>query len=169
MHTRRCTVDGAGVSGGDIGGLPPVDEPIVERGTIDVDQIGTLDVGASERPDQLRRKQQPAGGVGGGQILQIDSRTTVAAAHPGLAAIGTADRAPKLHRRTQQVAHRLRHLRPGTGDQFGDEFSRQLVRVGHRKIARVGHDGLAGGVDEIQRAALVGRLKLLPIQEYPVG
>ena len=64
---------------------------------------------------------------------------------------------------------RIDHLRARAGDQFRHQFGGQLVRIGHRDIARIGHDGLAGRVDEVQRMALVGLLELLPVQEHPVG
>ena len=57
----------------------------------------------------------------------------------------------------------------GPDDQLGDQFGGQLIGVGHRHVARIGNDGLAGRVDEVQRAALVGLLKLLPVKEDPVG
>lgn len=41
--------------------------------------------------------------------------------------------------------------------------------VGHRDVARIGNHRLAGRVGEVERVALVGRLKLLPVQEDPVG
>jgi hypothetical protein len=57
VHAGRCAIGGTGVGGGDIGGLPPVDEPVVEGSTVDVNQVRTRDVGAGERPNKLGSKQ----------------------------------------------------------------------------------------------------------------
>ena len=169
MHAGRRAVGGTGIGGRDISGLPAVDKPVIERRAVDVDQIGALDISTRECPNHLCRKQLAAGRVGDGEAFQINAGATVSAAHAGLTTVGPGDRPAQFQRRTQQVAHRFGHLGPGAGDEFGDEFRGQLVRVGHRQIPRVGDDGLTGGIDEVQGAALVGRLELLPVQEHPVG
>ena len=147
---------------------PAVGEPVVERGTVGVDDVRPVDAGPRQRPNDLCGKQLPAVRIGGRQVLQVDARPAVAAADTRLAAVGAGHRTAQPQRRAEQVAHGVRHLRARTRDQLGDQLGGQLVGIGHRDVPRIGHDGLAGRIGEVQRVALVGLLKLLPVKENPV-
>ena len=169
VQARGGTVGRAGVGGGHVGGVPAVGEAIVQRRAVGVDHVRPVDTCPRQRPNDLCRKQLPAVRVSRRQIFQVDAGTAVATAHPGLAAVGTHHRATQPERRTEQIAHRVVHLRTRAGDQLADQFGGQLVGVGDRDVARIGYHGLAGGIGEVQRVALVGRLKLLPVKENAVG
>ena len=169
VHTGRRPVDRTRIGRGHVGGLPAVDDPVVQWRPGDADQVGALDIRAGQRPNQLRRNEKPAGRIGGRQVLQIHPGPAVAAAHPRLTAIGAGDRPAQLQRRPQQIAHRIGHFGPRAGEELVDQFGSQQVGVRRRHVPRVGHDGLAGGVDEVERVALVDRLEFLPVQENPVG
>ena len=158
-----------GIGGRHVGGVPTLGEPVVERRAVRIDDVRTVDSRPVQRPNELGRKQLPAVRVGGREAVELDARPAVAASDAGLAAVGARDGTSQSQRRTEQVAHGVGHLRSRAGNQFAHQFGRQLVGVGHRDVPRVGHHGLAGGVDEVQGVALVGRLELLPVQEHSVG
>ena len=96
VQARRGAVGRARVGGRDVGGVPAVGEAVVERRAVGVDHVRAVDAGPRQRPNDLRRKQLPAVRVGGRQVLQVDAGAAVAAADPGLAAVGARHRAAQL-------------------------------------------------------------------------
>ncbi len=169
MQPRTGAVGHARVGGRDIGGGPAIDEPVVQRRAVGVDHVRASDVRSRQSPNNLRGKQLPAVRVGGGQFLQIDASTAVAAADPVLATVGPGHRPAQPQRRSEQIAYRVRHLGPRSGQHLGDEFSGQLIMIRDRDVARVGNHRFASRIGEVQGVAFVGRLKLLPVQEDAVG
>ena len=130
VHPGRSTLGNPRVGGRDVGGVPPGREPLVQCGAVGVDHVRPFDVGARQRPDDLRGKQLLAVRVGDRQQLQIDPRSGVAASDAALSAVGACHRPAQPQRRAEHVAHTFGHFRTRTGDQLGNQFGGQLITVG---------------------------------------
>ena len=73
VQARRGPVGRTGIRGGDVGVVPALGKPVVEREPVGGDDVGPLDVRPAQRPNDLRGKQCPAVRIGGGQVLEFDA------------------------------------------------------------------------------------------------